>query len=142
MEAVKQLTPFISVIGQLQPTDMPLVAAQGFVTVINNRPDGEGEGQPSNAEVAAAAQAAGLQYHYLPIVSGQITDENVRQFSELMAQVRGPVLVFCRTGTRSCCVWALSEAHRLHSVALFNAAQQAGYDLTNLLPRIEQRWSE
>ncbi len=142
MEAVKQLTPFISVTGQLQPADMTSVAAQGFVTVINNRPDGEGEGQPSTAEVAVAAQAAGLQYHYLPIVSGQITDENVRDFYDLMAQVRGPVLVFCRTGTRSCCVWALSEAHRLHSAALVTAAQQAGYDLTNLLPRIEQRWNE
>jgi|SRR5690554_5337955 len=141
MEAVKQLTPFISVIGQIQPSDLPSIAAQGFVTVVNNRPDGEAEDQPSNADIAAAAQAAGLHYHYLPITSGQITDDNVSDFAELMAQVKGPVLVFCRTGTRSCCVWALSEAHRLHATALVTAAKKVGYDLTSLLPRIAQRWA-
>lgn len=142
MEAVKQLSPFISVIGQIQPADMPAVAAQGFVTVINNRPDAEVEDQPSDAQMAAAAQAAGLQYHYLPIISGQITDENVKDFSELLTQVKGPVLAFCRSGTRSCCVWALSQAQRLHSTAILAAAKNAGYDVTGLLPRIEQRWAE
>lgn len=141
MEAVKQLTPFLSVIGQIQPTDMPYIASLGFVTVINNRPDAEGEDQPSTAEMAAAAQAAGLQYHYLPIVSGQITDQNVSDFSELISQVKGPVLVFCRSGTRSCCLWALSEAHHLHSTAILATAKNVGYDVTGLLPRIEQRWN-
>lgn len=142
METIKQLTPFISVTGQIQPSDMRSIAAQGFVTVINNRPDGETEDQPGTAALATAAQAVGLHYYYLPITAGQITDNNISEFSELMAQVKGPVLVFCRTGTRSCCVWALSEAHRLHSAALVAAAKNVGYDLTNLLPRIEQRWAD
>lgn len=71
MEATKQLTPFLSVIGQIQPKDMTTVAAAGFLTVINNRPDQEGEDQPRSAEIAAAAQSAGLQYHYLPVIAGQ-----------------------------------------------------------------------
>ena len=142
MEAVKQLTPSLSVIGQIQPTDMASVAASGFLTVINNRPDGEGEGQPNNAEMAAAAQASGLQYHYLPVISGQVSDENVSDFTQLLAQVKGPVLAFCRTGTRSSTLWALSEAHRLDSRAILATAKTVGYDLAGLMPRLQQRWTK
>ncbi len=142
MEATKQLTPFLSVIGQIQPKDMTSVAAAGFLTVINNRPDQEGEDQPSSAEIAEAAQAAGLQYHYLPVIAGQISDQNVADFAQLLAQVKGPVLAFCRTGTRSSSLWALSEAHRLDSQRVLDTAKAAGYDLAGLLPRLQQRWSE
>ncbi len=142
MEAVKQLTPSLSVIGQIQPTDMASVASSGFLTVINNRPDAEGEGQPSSAEMAAAAQASGLQYHYLPVISGQVSDENVSDFTQLLAQVKGPVLAFCRTGTRSSTLWALSEAHRLDSRAILATANAVGYDLAGLMPRLQQRWTK
>lgn len=142
MEAVKQLTPFLSVIGQIQPTDMAAVAASGFLTVINNRPDGEGEDQPTSAEMAAAARASGLQYHYLPVIAGQISDDNVSDFAQLLTQVKGPVLAFCRTGTRSSSLWALSEAHRLDSTAILATAKTVGYDLTGLVPRLQQRWAE
>ena len=40
---------------QLSPTDMTEVAALGFKTVVNNRPDGEGADQPSFKEIEAAA---------------------------------------------------------------------------------------
>ena len=59
MDSLKRLTPFISVAAQLQPADMGTLAAAGFRSVINNRPDGEGEGQPSSAEMQAAAEASG-----------------------------------------------------------------------------------
>ncbi len=142
MESIKQLTPFLSVIGQIQPADMAVIAAKGFQTVINNRPDDEAEDQPSNAEMAAAAQASGLQYHYLPVISGQVTEQNVTDFAQLLAEVKGPVLAFCRTGTRCSCLWALSEAHHLNPQCVLDTAKIAGYDLTALLPRLQQRWSE
>ncbi|NLZ79462.1 MAG: TIGR01244 family phosphatase, partial [Gammaproteobacteria bacterium] len=142
MEAVKKLTPFLSVIGQIQPADMADVASSGFLTVINNRPDEEGEGQPSSAQLAAAAHASGLEYHHLPVVAGQIQDENISDFAQLLAQVKGPVLAFCRTGTRSSSLWALSEAHHLAPNAIIEAAQVAGYDLSGLLPRLQQRSTE
>ncbi len=142
MEAVKKLTPFLSVIGQIQPADMASVASSGFLTVINNRPDNEGDDQPNNADLAAAAQASGLQYHYLPVVGGQITDEQIKSFAQLLAQVKGPVLAFCRTGTRSSSLWALSEAHHLDPAAIVDAAKVAGYDLTGLLPRLQQLSAE
>ncbi|WP_240922985.1 beta-lactamase hydrolase domain-containing protein, partial [Metapseudomonas otitidis] len=69
MDSIKRLTPFIAVSTQLQPTDMGTLAAAGYRCVINNRPDNEGEQQPSSAEMQAAAQANGLDYHHLPVVS-------------------------------------------------------------------------
>lgn len=140
MQPIKRLTPFIAVAGQLEPADMGALAASGYRCVINNRPDDEGEGQPSSAALRTAAEASGLEYHHLPVVSGQITDEDVTAFRELLDQVRGPVLAFCRTGTRSTTLWALAEAHHLHPEALLATAKEAGYELAALQPRLEQRW--
>ncbi|MGQ7957852.1 TIGR01244 family sulfur transferase [Pseudomonas sp. SP16.1] len=140
MDSLKYLTPFIAVAGQLQPADMGALAAAGFRSVVNNRPDGEGEGQPSSAEIQAAAQASGLDYYHLPVVSGQLGDADVDAFGALLDQARGPLLAFCRTGTRSTSLWALSEAHHLDPLALLATARDRGYDLSGLAPRLEQRW--
>ncbi|VXC33168.1 bifunctional protein tyrosine phosphatase family protein/NAD(P)/FAD-dependent oxidoreductase [Pseudomonas sp. 8O] len=142
MESLKHLTPFIAVAPQLQPGDMGMLAAAGFRSVINNRPDGEGEGQPSSAEMAAAAKASGLDYHYLPVTSGQINDGDVNAFSALLGQIRGPLLAFCRTGTRSTSLWALSEAHHLDPQVLLSTASAQGYDLSGLAARLQQRWQQ
>lgn len=142
MDSLKRLTPFIAVAAQLQPADMGTLAAAGYRCVINNRPDGEGEGQPTSAEMEAAAKANGLDYHYLPVISGQIGDGDVAAFTALLDRVRGPVLAFCRTGTRSTSLWALSEAHHLDPETLMTTAKAAGYDLAGLLPRLEQRWQQ
>ena len=142
MDTLKHLSPFIAVSAQLQPADMGALATAGFRSVINNRPDNEGEGQPSSAEIQAAAQANGLEYHYLPVLSGQISEDDVSAFTDLLGQVRGPVLAFCRTGTRSTSLWALSEAHHLDPAVLLNTAQANGYDISSLAVRLEQRWQK
>ena len=57
------LTPDFSVSPQLATTDFVFLAQQGFKTVINNRPDGEGGGaQPTSPEMERAATVAGLHY--------------------------------------------------------------------------------
>jgi sulfide:quinone oxidoreductase len=140
MQTIKRLTPFISVAAQLQPADMAQLAASGFRCVINNRPDNEDEGQPASAIMRVAAEASGLEYHHLPVVSGQISDADVAAFRSLLERVKGPALAFCRTGTRSASLWALAEAHHLDPQVLVETAQQANYDLSGLLPRLEQYW--
>lgn len=40
---IAKVSDNFSATGQIQPADMAEIAAQGFKTVINNRPDGEGE---------------------------------------------------------------------------------------------------
>ncbi|MBK3871191.1 bifunctional protein tyrosine phosphatase family protein/NAD(P)/FAD-dependent oxidoreductase [Stutzerimonas frequens] len=140
MQTIKRLTPFLSVAAQLQPTDMALLAGSGFRCVINNRPDNEGEGQPSSEAIRQAAEASGLEYHHLPVISGQIGDADVAAFRALLGRIKGPALAFCRTGTRSASLWALAEAHHLDPQVLLQTARQADYDLSGLLPRLEQYW--
>jgi uncharacterized protein (TIGR01244 family) len=95
---------------QIDPKDMAAIAAQGFSTVVNNRPDGEGgPDQPSSEAMAQAAQAAGLDYHYVPVISGQITPEQVASFAAIVAASRGPVLAFCRSGARSTTIWHMGR---------------------------------
>ncbi len=87
---------------QISPQDLAQIAAMGFKTVINNRPDAEGGAeQPTSAQIQAAAAQAGLVYAHLPVISGQITEAQARQFAELLATCPKPVLAFCRSGARS-----------------------------------------
>ncbi len=134
---VRQLTPFISVSPQLTATDMGLAAAKGFKAVICNRPEHESEDQPAMADLRSAAEANGLTWHFLPVVAGQITEQDINDFSALMSQIKGPVLAFCRTGTRSSTLWALSEAQHLSVDAILSTTAAAGYDLSAQRERLE-----
>ncbi|MDK1669598.1 TIGR01244 family sulfur transferase [Moraxella osloensis] len=87
--------------GQIEPQQVDKIGAQGFKTIINNRPDGEEPNQPLQTDIATEAQQAGLAYHYLPVVGGQLTREQVEQFAEIFNQAEKPVFMFCRSGNRS-----------------------------------------
>ncbi len=76
---------------------------------------------------------------HLPVVSGKVTDEDVTAFGDTLAELKGPVLAFCRTGTRSATLWALSEAWHLDPSAVLRTAAAVGYDLAGLRPRLEAR---
>ncbi len=140
MENIKRLTPFLSVAPQISLGDIGTLSAHGFRAVISNRPDGEGEGQPSGAEIAEAAKRSGLEFRHIPVVSGKISDDDVVAFTKALAELKGPVLAFCRTGTRSTSLWALSEAHHLDPAAILQAAGAIGYDLSALEDRLQARW--
>ena len=108
--SVSQHTEHFATAPQISPQDMAAIAAHGFHTVINNRPDGEGgPDQPTSQAMAQAAQAAGLAYHYLPVISGQITPEQVAEFAALVNTAPGPVLAFCRSGARSTNIWQMGQ---------------------------------
>jgi uncharacterized protein (TIGR01244 family) len=81
---------------------MAEVAAQGFRSVINNRPDFEaGPSQPTSAQLEAAALAAGLEYAHLPVSPSVQTPQEIERFAQLLASMPRPLLAFCRSGTRS-----------------------------------------
>ena len=107
---LRHLAPGFAVTGQLTPLDLPEVAALGFGTVINNRPDGEASEQPPSEEVERAARAAGLQYLHLPVVSGAITAEHAAAMRAALASAKGPVLAFCRPGNRSGKLYELAQS--------------------------------
>ena len=109
---VTQHNADFSTAPQLAPEHMTAIANHGFRTVINNRPDMEGgPDQPTSAQMQAAAEAAGLAYHYLPVISGSITPEQVVQMAELVKTAPSPVLAFCRSGARSTQLWMMGTAN-------------------------------
>ncbi|HEX6142281.1 MAG TPA: TIGR01244 family sulfur transferase [Geminicoccaceae bacterium] len=137
---IARLTPFLSVSPQIGEADLGVLAARGFRAVVNNRPDGEADDQPPGEALAAAAARVGLDYRHVPVVSGKVTDHDVAAFAKALAELKGPVLAFCRSGTRSSTLWALSEADHLAPDAVLETASEAGYDLSALRPRLEARW--
>lgn len=89
-------------VGQIEVSDLADIASAGYKSIINNRPDGEGgSSQPLSAEIAAAAKEQGLAYAYLPVISGQMTHEQVEEMTKLLQTLPKPVLAFCRSGARS-----------------------------------------
>lgn len=99
---VQTLSAAVSVTAQLEPADMAWAAANGYRSVINNRPDFEGgDDQPTNAVMSVAAQAVGLNYAFLPVDPGFQTAEEIAAFANLITTLPTPVLAFCRSGTRS-----------------------------------------
>jgi uncharacterized protein (TIGR01244 family) len=134
-----QLTPKVSVAPQIAPEDVPALAAAGFVAIINNRPDGESMGQPSGAEIEAAAKAAGMRYTAIPVDHSGIGAAQVQAMADALAAAGGPVLAYCRSGTRSTHLWALAEAKGGAAVdGLVSAAAGAGYDISMMVPVLRQ----
>ena len=99
---VRAIAPDVCVAPQLTPGAMAEAARAGFKSVVNNRPDFEhGPDQPSNAEIEAAARAAGLEYRFLPVESAYQSPEEIAAMAKLLAELPRPLLMFCRSGARS-----------------------------------------
>ncbi len=98
----RQIAADVSVASQLLPEAMAEAARAGFKSVVNNRPDSEdGPDQPSNAEMAGAARAAGLEYRFLPVDGSYQSPEEIAAFAQLLRELPRPLLAFCRSGARS-----------------------------------------
>ncbi len=134
---IKTIAPDFSVSPQIRPQDASVLASLGFRSVIINRPDGESDDQPGWEAVRDAAGDAGLQVRYLPVVPGKLTDADVEAFRRTLAELPAPALAYCRTGTRSTTLWALSQAGHLSADAILKTAKSAGYDLSNLAERLK-----
>ncbi len=133
----RQLDERVSVAGQIAADDLAEAKARGFTGVVNNRPDGEQPGQPTGAEIAAAAAAAGLAYTAIPVGAQGIGEAQVSAMAALLGQADGPVLAFCRSGTRSTYLWALARAWAgADPDELVARAAAAGYDLSGLRPAL------
>ncbi len=132
----KPLSPEISVAAQILPEEVAALAAAGFKSIVNNRPDGEVAGQPTSAMIAAAAASQGLAYRHIPVLSGHLNQSDAMAMQEALATLPKPVLAFCRSGTRSTHLWALSQAGHCDVSELLLAARTQGYDISSLAPRL------
>ena len=139
MLELKRINDNISVAPQISPDDMPALKAAGLTTVINNRPDGESPDQPTSSQMEAAAAAAGLSYHYIPLGREGVSPEMIEQVGAALEGSAGPVLAFCRSGTRSTTLWALSQAGKMPAQDIVAQAAHAGYEMSHLLGYLSQK---
>jgi uncharacterized protein (TIGR01244 family) len=98
---IRQISPDYSVSPQIFPGDIAALKAAGFKSIICNRPDNEDPGQPPAADIQAAAETAGLDFRHVPVVSGQMTAQDVEDHARALEELPGPVFAYCRSGTRS-----------------------------------------
>jgi len=134
---IRQITPDYAVSPQIEPTDLPAIAAAGFRVVICNRPDAEVPQELSAEVMRIAAEAAGLDFVVNPVTHQTLNMDMVAVQMAALDAAGGPVLAYCASGTRSTIVWSLGSAGLLPTDEIIAVAAQAGYDLFGLRPRLE-----
>ena len=134
MTVFRKVADDFYVAPQLDEADFARARDLGIKTVINNRPDGEAPDQLPDAKARLAAEASGLAYVHVPVVSGGIFPDHIAQMKEALDGTKGPWLAYCRSGTRSCHLWALVSAPGADVDKIVRQAAAAGYDLEATRP--------
>lgn len=135
---IRHINESISVAPQIAVEHVADIAAAGFKTIVNNRPDDEDAGQPSGDAIRAAAEAAGLKYVAIPVTHAGFSHPQIDAMTQALTDLDGPVLAYCRSGTRSCNLWALAAAKAGRNPNLLLAqAEDAGYDLRGIRPMLD-----
>jgi sulfide:quinone oxidoreductase len=133
---IRKILPEISVAPQIAPGDVKAIAEAGFRSIVCNRPDGEAADQPTFEEIEVEARKAGIEVRYLPVDKGRVTDEDADALNRAMMEMPGPVLAYCRTGTRSATCWSLAVAGKKTLPEIMDATRAAGYDMAGVARRI------
>jgi sulfide:quinone oxidoreductase len=141
MEKIVYITPDFAVTGQLDANDFSEIARLGFRTVINNRPDGEEDGQLHNDAAEALARRSGLSYRYIPSGKLALFSDPVVDASEeaIAGSAGGKVLAYCRSGTRSAIIWAAVSARSLSVDEVLSLLTKAGFDFDFLSDEFEEQ---
>lgn len=138
MSDFRRLSDGVLASPQIDLADLAEAQSLGVTLVINNRPEGESEDQTPGGEIKAAARAAGIGYCAIPITHAGFSEPQVAAMREALDGAAGPVLAYCRSGTRSTLLWALAEAARgADPEALAEAAADAGYDVGPVRPAMD-----
>ena len=138
MSDFRTLSADYSVAPQISIEDVAEAKAAGFALLVNNRPDGEEPSAPQGDDIAHAAAAEGLAYAAIPVGHAGFSHPQLDALDKLLAAATGPVLAYCRSGTRSTHLWALTRARAGDDVdGIVEAAAKAGYDLSGLRPMLD-----
>jgi uncharacterized protein (TIGR01244 family) len=125
---IVKLTENLAVSAQISLDEVEQIAAAGYKVLINNRPDGEDSHQPAGALIATAAEAAGMEYHHIPITAASFPGPDLEAITALFDDPSRPVLAFCRSGTRCTNLWVAGVADSDLAGAM-KVASQCGFDL-------------
>jgi len=128
------LTEKLFVSPQISVDTVAKAAERGVSLIVNNRPEGEGPDQTPGDAIEAAARSAGMTYAAIPVTHAGFAPWQLDALGEVLERNgEGRVLLYCRSGTRSTLLWALSRARAgddLETIAATAAA--AGYDIASI----------
>ena len=134
----RKVSDQVFVSPQLSLADIAEAAALGVDLIINNRPEDESDDQVAGAEIEAAARAAGMDYIAIPVTHAGFSEWQMEAMAKALTEAPGPVLAYCRSGTRSTLLWALAEASRGRNPGVLAAqAAAAGYDLAPIAAMLD-----
>lgn len=134
----RKIDDFFFVAPQIAVADVARAAADGMTLIINNRPDGEDPGAPQGDAIAVAAAQAGISYIAIPVTHAGFSHAQIDALDAALTATQGPVLAYCRSGTRSTYLWALVRARAGESPnSLAEKAAVAGYDLSAIRPLMD-----
>ena len=140
---IRTINHHFSVSGPLTKDDLHTLAQAGITTLINGRPDFEEPNQVPDAILRMWARETGLEYYFLPVVSGNYSEQDVAKFGRILLGARGRVHAICRTGTRVLHLWALARWEQgLSQHEIKQAGDQAGVDLDGVLLTYQNRISQ
>lgn len=133
MMDIRRISDDFSVSPQIETSDLPTLWQAGFRSIICNRPDNEDAGQPSAADIEAAAKAAGFEFAHIPADSGRVAMSHAIETRRVLADLPKPVFAYCRSGTRCTVIWSLMMLSELNGSEILAATAAAGYDMSSLI---------
>jgi uncharacterized protein (TIGR01244 family) len=138
MSDFRRITDSFWAAPQIALDDVAEARARGFTLIVNNRPEGEADDQVPGDAMAAEAAAHGLGYRAIPVTHAGFSEQQVTAMATALDEASGPVLAYCRSGTRSTLLWALAQASRgADPDVLTGQAAGAGYDLAPIRPLLD-----
>lgn len=130
MSDFRKLSDLVWASPQITLDDVSAAKKLGISLIINNRPEGESDDQTPGPDIASAAENAGLTYIAIPITHAGFSQTQVSEMVNALEQADGPILAYCRSGTRSTLLWALAQASQGTAPEdIATAASKAGYDI-------------
>lgn len=134
----RQITDTVFASPQIGTDAIAEAKAMGIVRIVNNRPEGESDDQTPGEVIESEARAAGIDYVAIPVGHGGFSQAQVAAMADALATAEGPVLAYCRSGTRSTLLWALARAKAGDNPSVIaSKAAAAGYDVSPIRQLID-----
>ncbi|GAA5525562.1 beta-lactamase hydrolase-like protein [Microbulbifer aestuariivivens] len=129
---IQKLDEQVSVSEQLETDTFGSLAESGVKVLVCNRPESECS-SPTYEAMQAAAESAGMEFVCIPFARGQMTREHCQQFAQLLASGKS-IHAFCRTGNRSCNLWAGARCLQgAEGREVVDGARAAGFDVSGVV---------
>lgn len=106
---ISKISDEYSVSDQITPSDVALIKASGFKTIMCNRPDGESSGQATAEMIRKIASDYDIDFHYVPVSPRGLGETTLDDFTKVVTEATGPVLAYCRSGNRCTILWKMTQ---------------------------------